>query len=112
MKVLEHIEDSDSLIKNVRNNLKEKGMFIGSTINRTISSYIFAILFAEKIIKLLPKETHNWQDFIKPNHLKKKLIFNNFSDINFQGVIYNPITKNWKFVDNCNVNYMFSARLK
>ena len=112
MEVLEHIHDYVPIIKNIKNNLKEKGKFIGSTINQTLSSYLFAILFAEKIIKLVPEKTHTWRDFLKPNNLKKQLLFNNFCNINFQGVIYNPLTKNWKISENCNVNYMFSAELK
>ncbi len=112
MEVLEHVEDLNLVINNIKKNLNKNGIFIGSTINKTLSSYIFAIWIAENIMKLVPKKTHNWKDFIKPNNLKKKLILNNFKNINFQGVIYNPLSNDWKMIDNCGVNYMFSAKLK
>ena len=50
--------------------------------------------------------------FIKPSYLKKNLIIKDFSHIRFKGVFYNPLFNNWKFINNQNVNYIFSAKLK
>ena len=112
MEVLEHLNNIDVLISKVRESLKPKGKFIGSTINRTMSSYFLAIFMAENIMNIVPKKTHSWRKFIKPNNLKKKLIFNDFKDINFQGVTFNPLKNSWKSIKNLSVNYMFSAKLK
>ncbi|MEC8265258.1 MAG: bifunctional 2-polyprenyl-6-hydroxyphenol methylase/3-demethylubiquinol 3-O-methyltransferase UbiG [Pseudomonadota bacterium] len=112
MEVLEHIDSVDALITTVRKLLKPKGNFIGSTINKTMISYLLAILFAENILNIVPKETHDWKKFIKPKILKKTLVINDFKEINFQGVLYNPVTNNWKKIRNQSVNFMFSSKLK
>ena len=111
MEVLEHIDDIGILISNSKKLLKKNGIFIGSTINKTLSSYLLAIVFAENILRLVPKKTHIWSKFIKTNRIKKELILNNFKNINFQGVIYNPINKQWKTIKDCSVNYMFASEL-
>ena len=111
MEVLEHIDNVGELISNAKKLLKKNGLFLGSTINKTLSSYFLAIVFAEDILRLVPKKTHIWSKFIKTNKIKKELIFNNFKNINFQGVIFNPIKKQWKTISNCSVNYMFSSEL-
>ena len=111
MEVLEHIDDIGILISNSKKLLKKNGIFLGSTINKTLSSYLLAIVFAENILRLVPKKTHIWSKFIKTNRIKKELILNNFTNINFQGVIYNPINKQWKTIKDCSVNYMFSSEL-
>ena len=111
MEALEHLDDIETLIKKVKTSLKPKGKFIGSTINKTANSYLQAIFFAENILNIVPKETHSWKKFIKPNNLKKKLIFNNFSKIKFQGAQFNPLKNEWTLVRNLSVNYMFSSEL-
>ena len=111
MEVLEHIDDIGKLISNSKKLLKKNGLFLGSTINKTLSSYLLAIVFAENILRLVPKKTHIWSKFIKTNRIKKELILNNFTNINFQGVIYNPINKQWKTIKDCSVNYMFASEL-
>ncbi len=112
MEVIEHVKDLKSLLTGIRNNLKPKGLFVGSTINKTLISYFSTIFLAENILKIVPKNTHKWSDYVKPNVLKKELIFQNFENFFFQGVIYNPIKKNWKLINNCSMNYMFSCYSK
>ena len=112
MEVLEHLNNIDMLITKVKELLNPKGIFIGSTINKTISSFFLAIFLAENILNIVPKKTHSWKKFIKPNNLKKKLFLSDFDDINFQGVIFNPLKNSWKVIKNVSVNYMFSSKLK
>ena len=112
MEVLEHLNNIDMLITKVKELLNPKGIFIGSTINKTISSFFLAIFLAENILNIVPKKTHSWKKFIKPNNLKKRLILSDFEDINFQGVIFNPLKNSWKVIKNVSVNYMFSSKLK
>ena len=111
MEVLEHIDDIGVLISNTKKLLKGNGLFLGSTINKTFSSYMLAIVFAENILRLVPKKTHIWSKFIKTNKIKKELLINNFKNIDFQGVIFNPLNKQWKTISNCSVNYMFASEL-
>ena len=71
MEVLEHLNNIDMLINKVKELLNPKGIFIGSTINKTMSSFLLAIFLAENILNIVPKKTHSWKKFIKPNNLKK-----------------------------------------
>jgi len=112
MEVLEHVENINLIIKEIKRLLKKKGIFCGSTINKTYQSYILAIIVAENILKLLPKKTHEWEKFIKPSFLKKNLFLSGFVDFDLKGVIYNPLTKSWKFSRLENINYLFSSILK
>ena len=112
MEVLEHVDSVDLLIKKSRESLNNGGFFVGSTINQTITSYLTAIFFAENILKIVPKNTHEWTKFIRPNKLKKLLLMNEFSNISFQGVLYNFIKKKWNYVNTEKINYLFSSKLE
>ena len=112
MEVLEHVDSVDLLIKKSRESLNNGGFFVGSTINQTITSYLTAIFFAENILKIVPKNTHEWNKFIRPNKLKKLLLTNEFSNVKFQGVFYNFLKKKWNYVNTEKINYLFSSKLE
>ena len=73
MEVLEHVENVNQIISISNNILKKNGIFFGSTINKTLTSYLLAILFAENIFQIVPRGTHEWKKFLKPNFVKKKI---------------------------------------
>jgi 2-polyprenyl-6-hydroxyphenyl methylase/3-demethylubiquinone-9 3-methyltransferase len=110
MEVLEHVEDIGQIISKSKLLLKKNGLFIGSTINKTLSSFFFAILLAEKVLKIIPKETHEWKKFIRPNYLRKHFLYNGFSEIEIDGVLYNPLKNTWKSSKFSKINYIFSAQ--
>lgn len=109
MEVLEHVDDINKVISHSAKLLKSGGIFFGSTINKTLSSYLFAIIAAEKIFKILPEKTHIWDKLIKPNTLKINFLKNNFYNFNHNGVVYNPLTDSWKYSNLTNINYIFHA---
>ena len=109
MEVLEHVENVNQIISISNDILKKNGIFFGSTINKTFSSYLLAILFAENILQIVPRGTHEWKKFLKPNYVKKKFLENGFSDFQIQGVKYNPFKNKWSFSENTFINYMFFA---
>ena len=84
-------------------------MFI-ATLNKTLKSYIFAIIGAEYILKWLPIGTHDWNKFIKPEELEKKLSSANFSTIDVKGLEFNPLFNKWKKSDNLSVNYIICSK--
>ena len=110
MEVLEHTNNVGQIICKSKNFLKKNGFFFGSTINKTKSSYLFAIFFAEKILNLLPRGTHEWEKFIKPNFIKKIFLKNGFYNFENNGVIYNPVKNSWKNSNFSKINYMFNAQ--
>jgi 2-polyprenyl-6-hydroxyphenyl methylase/3-demethylubiquinone-9 3-methyltransferase len=77
-----------------------------ATINRTLTSYVKAIVGAEYILRWLPIGTHDWNKFIKPEELQKKLSDIKFTTSDVKGLEFNPILNKWKKSDNLNVNYI------
>ena len=77
-----------------------------ATINRTLTSYIKAIIGAEYILRWLPIGTHDWNKFVKPEELQKKLTDKKFTTKNIKGLEFNPIFNKWKKSDTLSVNYI------
>ena len=77
MEIVEHVEDVQFFLKSCSGLLKKNGLMFVATINKTLKSYMFAIVGAEYILKWLPIGTHEWEKFIKPEDLKKILKNNN-----------------------------------
>ena len=80
-----------------------------ATINRTLISYIKAIIGAEYVLRWLPIGTHDWNKFIKPEELQEKLFDKKFSTNDIKGLEFNPILRKWKRSDNLSVNYIISS---
>ncbi len=110
LEVVEHVENVDLYIKSCSNLLKKNGIMFTATLNRTIVSYIKAIVGAEYILRWLPIGTHDWNKFIKPEELEKKLSSANFSTIDVKGLEFNPLFKKWKKSDNLSVNYIICSK--
>ena len=110
MEVLEHVENVNQIISISKDLLKKDGIFVGSTINKTLSSYLFAIFFAENVLQIVPRGTHEWKKFLKPNYVKKQFLENGFNNFEVQGVNYNPFKNSWSFSKQTFINYMFFAR--
>ena len=80
-----------------------------ATLNRTIVSYIKAIIGAEYILRWLPIGTHDWNKFIKPEELEKLLSKEGFSSIDVNGFEFNPFNKKWSNSSNLSVNYIICS---
>ena len=109
LEVVEHVEDLDLYLQSCNNLLKRNGLMFTATINRTLISYIKAIIGAEYILRWLPIGTHDWNKFIKPEELEKKLADKKFKTNNVQGLEFNPIFNKWKKSDNLSVNYIICS---
>jgi len=112
LEVLEHIEKWTRILPRIKSILKPNGYLIISTINRTLLSKFFAIYIAENILQWIPKKTHAYDKLITPDELSESLKKNNFSVIDISGMIYNPISKDWKLNKKLKmINYFCSAQL-
>ena len=80
-------------------------MFI-ATINKTLKSYMFAIVGAEYILGWLPIGTHEWEKFVKPEELKNILKKNNLVLSNLDGMHFNIVKNEWKISKDLSVNYI------
>ena len=110
LEVVEHVADLDLYLHSCFNLLKSKGIMFTATINRTLTSYVKAIVGAEYILRWLPIGTHDWNKFIKPAELEKKLTDLNFSINDVMGLDFNPISQEWKKTKNISVNYIIVAK--
>ena len=109
LEVVEHVENLDLYLSSCFGLLKQKRIMFTATINRTLTSYVKAIVGAEYVLRWLPIGTHDWNKFIKPEELEKKLIDLNFSITNFTGLSYNPIFQEWKETKDMSVNYIVTS---
>ncbi|MBU6467887.1 MAG: bifunctional 2-polyprenyl-6-hydroxyphenol methylase/3-demethylubiquinol 3-O-methyltransferase UbiG [Betaproteobacteria bacterium] len=105
MEMLEHVPDPKSTVHACSKLVKSGGHVFFSTINRNPKSYLFAILGAEYILKLLPKGTHDYEKFIKPSELASFAREAGLEVREYIGLSYNPLTRVYANTSNINVNY-------
>ena len=110
MEIVEHVEDVNLFLKESSKFLKKDGIMFVATLNKTLKSYIFAILGAEYILRWLPIGTHDWNMFIEPNKLEEICEKNSLTLDELHGVKYNLFSGNWNLSSDDNVNYI--ARFK
>ena len=80
-----------------------------ATLNRSLTSYLKAIIGAEYILRWLPIGTHDWNKFLKPEELEKILHDEKFHTLDLSGLEFNPISNKWKKTQNLSVNYIVSS---
>ena len=107
LEMLEHVPDPSSVIAACAKLVKPSGHIYFSTINRNPKAYLFAIIGAEYLLKLLPKGTHEYSKFIRPSELGNWARSANLKLEHMTGMVYNPIGKKYR-LDNrdVDVNYL------
>ena len=106
MEIIEHVEDVDFFLKSCSKLLKKNGIMFVATLNKTLKSYIFAIIGAEYILRWLPIGTHDWEKFIKPNHLIDSLKKHNLKVDKIDGMKFNIIKDEWSISSDKSINYI------
>ena len=106
MEIIEHVEDEVLFLKSCSKLLKKDGIMFVATLNKTLKSYLFAIIGAEYILKWLPIGTHEWEKFIKPEKLIDLSERFGLSLIDLKGVKFNLIKNNWNLSSDKSVNYI------
>ena len=109
LEIVEHVENVNFYINSCYKLLKNKGLMFTATLNRTLTSYIKAIIGAEYILRWLPIGTHDWNKFIKPEELEKTLSQQKFLTVDISGMKFNPFSKKWKISSDLSVNYIISS---
>jgi len=110
LEIVEHVDNLDLFLKSSSKLLNKNGIMFVATINRTFESYIKAIVGAEYILRWLPIGTHEWNKFLKPEEVEKKLENLNLKKLNKDGFKYNIITQEWSKTTDCSVNYIVVAK--
>lgn len=110
MEMLEHVPDPASIVRACATLVKPGGHVFFSTLNRNLKSYLFAIIGAEYLLRMLPRGTHDYAKFITPAELAR---FIRQADLTFDGIkglTYNPLTKLYSLNQDTDVNYMVACR--
>ena len=106
MEIVEHVENIDFFIKESAKMLKKNGIMFVATLNKTLKSYVFAIVGAEYILKWLPIGTHDWEKFVKPDELIKISKKNNLSLVKLDGMKFNILDNSWRVSNDISINYI------
>ena len=111
LEVIEHLHNWENVVTKIIKYLKPNGKIIFSTINRTIHSKIFAIILAEKILKWIPKNTHDYFKLVTPKELISFLNKSNMEIIDTTGLVFNPLLREW-FLNKqmTKINYFCTAQ--
>lgn len=107
--MLEHVPDPASIIQSCADLTKPGGNLFFSTINRNPKAYLFAIIGAEYLLRLLPTGTHDYNRFIRPSELDRYLRSSGLHTTDIIGLSYNPFTQTYKLSSDVDVNYMVSC---
>ena len=106
MEIIEHVEDVSFFLKSCSSLLKKRGIMFIATINKTLKSYVFAIIGAEYILRWLPIGTHEWEKFVSPNDLINISKKYNLNLENLDGMKFNIIKDEWSLSDDKTINYI------
>jgi len=109
LEIVEHVDNVELYIKSCSRLLKKNGLMFTATLNKSLMSYLKAIIGAEYILRWLPIGTHDWSKFLKPEDLEKLLLDENFSTLDVSGLEYNLILNRWKKSNNLSVNYIITS---
>ena len=109
MEMLEHVPDPSAIVQACATLVKPGGRLFFSTLNRNPKSYLFAIIGAEYMLRLLPRGTHDYAKFIKPAELSQFARNANLEVQALKGMTYNPLTKIYSLNHDTDVNYLMAC---
>jgi len=110
MEMLEHVPEPDSIIRACFKLVKPGGHVFFSTINRNPKSYLFAIIGAEYLLRMLPRGTHDYRKFIRPSELHEWSRQAGLKVKDLSGMSYNPFTRTYSLGKDIDVNYLMYTR--
>ncbi len=110
MEMVEHVPDPAAIIDACARLVKPGGWVFLSTLNRNLKSFLFAIVGAEYVLKLLPAGTHEYARFIRPSELMRDCRNAGLTPLHTRGMQYNPLTQRYWLNDDTSVNYLVACR--
>jgi 2-polyprenyl-6-hydroxyphenyl methylase/3-demethylubiquinone-9 3-methyltransferase len=110
LEMLEHVPDPAAVIAACAQLIKDDGYVFLSTINRNPKAYLFAVIGAEYLLRLLPKGTHDYTKFIRPSEMEKWARAGGLQLVDLTGMSYNPLTQEYKLGSDVSVNYIACFR--
>jgi 2-polyprenyl-6-hydroxyphenyl methylase/3-demethylubiquinone-9 3-methyltransferase len=110
MEMLEHVPEPAAIVAACKTLVKPGGWVFFSTLNRNVKSYLFAVIGAEYIARMLPKGTHDYARFIRPSELAGFVRAADLHTADIKGIAYHPLSKHFALSDDTSINYMLACR--
>jgi 2-polyprenyl-6-hydroxyphenyl methylase/3-demethylubiquinone-9 3-methyltransferase len=110
MEVIEHAYDPKAFVASAASLVKPGGLFLASTLNRTLKSFALAIVGAEYVLRWLEPGTHRWEQFVTPVELTAYARAAGLRRTSLRGTVYDPFRRDWRLSCDTGVNYLFAAR--
>lgn len=106
LEVVEHVSDVPAFVDTVARSVQPGGLLFASTIDRTWKSYLFAIVGAEYVLRVLPRGTHQWRQFVRPAELTAAVARSGLQPADLRGMRYNPLRHTAAWCADTRVNYI------
>jgi 2-polyprenyl-6-hydroxyphenyl methylase/3-demethylubiquinone-9 3-methyltransferase len=110
MEMLEHVPEPASIVAACAALARPGGTLVVSTISRNPKSYLFAILGAEYVLRLLPRGTHDWSRFLTPAEVAGHARRAGLELVSTIGMTYNPLARTYRLAQDLSVNYLAAFR--
>jgi 2-polyprenyl-6-hydroxyphenyl methylase/3-demethylubiquinone-9 3-methyltransferase len=110
MEVVEHVAELDFFLNACMRLVRPGGVMVVATLNRTVASWLSAIIMAEQVLRWLPRGTHRWSRFPTPVEVANLLATGGLDVFAQTGVLVNPFTRHFRLSPYMGINYMLSAR--
>ncbi|SOE68930.1 3-demethylubiquinone-9 3-methyltransferase [Burkholderia sp. D7] len=110
MEMLEHVPDPAGIVRACATLVKPGGWVFFSTLNRNAKAYLFAVIGAEYIARMLPRGTHDYARFIKPSELAQYVRSAQLDIVEIKGITYRPLSKRFSLSDDSSINYLMACR--
>lgn len=109
MEVVEHVRNMKAFVATAASLVKPGGLLFLSTLNRNLKSFALAIVGAEYVLRWVPPGTHQWEKFVTPRELTTAVEAAGLDVTGRSGVVYNPLSREWRLSRDMDVNYMMVA---
>lgn len=106
LEVVEHVDDVAALVAAAARRVAPGGLLVASTIDRTLKSFLFAIVGAEIVFRVLPRGTHRWRQFVRPVELAEAARAAGLALLDLRGMRYLPVVHRASWIDDTSVNYI------
>jgi 2-polyprenyl-6-hydroxyphenyl methylase / 3-demethylubiquinone-9 3-methyltransferase len=109
LEVIEHVADAAAFLASIGALIRPGGILVAATLNRSMRSFMLAIIGAEYILRWLPPGTHDWNKFLRPWEFVLGLRRNGLRATRIAGIVYDPLRAEWSLSSDLGVNYMVAA---
>ncbi len=109
LEIVEHVADRDLFLDCCASLVAEGGILVAATLNRTPRAFLEAVVVGERVLRWLPRGTHDWRRFVRPSELARALRRNGLAVTDLAGLSFGPLAGGWRRSADVSVNYILAA---